>query len=116
MHPQTNPSPPSIRVPPAGVAKVWAQCVDRMDRHLAAAVGLPVISFARSDEASGLLEAVLDQLLAGVDPHIVFLPNGLLAELKTKSVGRVLGAVTDGDNDGDATGSFQTRVVTAAPA
>ena len=40
-------------------------------------------------------EALLDQLLAGVDPETVFQPNGLLDELRKALVERVLIAEMD---------------------
>ncbi len=48
MPPETNTSSRSIRVHPIGIETVWAQSVERMDKHLVAAMGLPGISSARS--------------------------------------------------------------------
>ena len=60
--------------------------------------------------APGILAAVLDQLLAGVDPRTVFLPNGLLHELKNAPVGHLLDAGTDRAPADDGTGSLRTHV------
>ncbi len=59
--------------------------------------------------ASGILAAVLDQLLAGVDPRSVILPNGLLNELKNAPVGHLLDAGMDRGPAADATGSLSTQ-------
>ena len=121
MPPETNTSSRSIRVHPIGIETVWAQCVERMDKHLVAAMGLSGISSARSHNppdggcmtspnAPGILAAVLDQLLAGVDPRSVFLPNGLLDELKNAPVGHLLDAGMDRGPAGDGTGSLPACV------
>ncbi len=93
MTPQTNTPSRSIRGHPVGIETVWAHCVERMDRNLVTAMRRPGGSSARvldapgaggvtRPNASGILAAVLEQLLAGVDPQTVFLPSGLLSELK----------------------------------
>ena len=86
MPPETNTSSRSIPVHPIGIETVWAQCIERMDKHLVAAVGPPGISSPRSRDVPGggcmtlpnahsILAAVLDQLLAGVDARTVLLPG-----------------------------------------
>ena len=126
MPPTTNTSSRSLRVQTVGIGKVWAQCLGHMDTHLRAATARPARSSARSPGAPdgdhtappgapGLLEAVLDQLLAGADTHILLLPKGLLNELKTAPSGRVLDARTS-PLAGRRTGSFQSRHAAATPA
>ena len=121
MPPEPNTSSRSIRVHPLGIETVWARCVERMDKHLVAAMELAEISSARAHDppngggmtrpnALGVLAAVLDQLLAGVDPRTVFLPNGLLDELKNAPVGHLFDAGTDRAPAGDGTGSLRTHV------
>ena len=120
MPPQTNTSSRSSRVTPIGIEKIWAQCVERMDKHPAAAMGTSGIASPRlrdvpeggcmtKPNASGILAAVLDQLLAGVDPRSVFLPNGLLEELKNAPVGHLLEAGMDLRPAGDGTGNLPTQ-------
>ena len=60
--------------------------------------------------APGILAAVLDQLLAGADPQIVLLPNGLLNELKNAPVGHLLDAGMDRAPAGDGTSDLRTHV------
>ena len=121
MPPETNTSSRSIPVHPIGIETVWAQCIERMDKHLVAAVGPPGISSPRSRNVPGggcmtrpnahsILAAVLDQLLAGVDARTVLLPNGLLDELKNAPVGHLLDAGMDRGPTGDGTGSLPACV------
>ena len=121
MPPETKTSSRSIRVHPIGIETVWAQCVERMDKHLVAAMGLSGSSSPRSRDvpdggrmttpnAPGILAAVLDQLLAGVDPRTVRLPNGLLDELKNAPVGNLFDAGMDRSPAGDGTGSLPACV------
>lgn len=127
MPQETNITSRSIRVHPIGIETVWAQCVERMDKHLVARTGLSGISFARSHDApdggcmtrpkaSGILAAVLDQLLGGVDPRSVFLPIGLLDELKNAPVGHLLDAGVDRERAGQRTSNSQSRLIAAMPA
>ncbi len=127
MPPETNTASRSSRAHLIGTETVWAQSVERMDRHLLTAMGLSGILAACSHDtpdgggltsprAAGLLAAVLDQLLAGADPRTVFLPKGLLEELKTAPAGYFLAAGVDRDLARQRTGGSQTCVIAARPA
>ena len=83
-----------------------ARSVERLRRFLAAAMAPAPISLAKrlsrmggdpptGQDSGRVPEALLDQLLAGVDPETVFQPNGLLDELRKALVERVLIAEMD---------------------
>ncbi len=68
-----------------------------------------------SADAPFLLERVLEQVLAGADPHTMLLPKGLLNELKTARLGCVLDAWIPPHLAGRGVSSFQPLGATAPP-